>query len=238
MAREQQVRDAVDRFLARLRQETDLRLQELAADLLQIVQGDMRTSRVDVERAAVEVARAVAKGGTQARHDLITRIVSAVRRLDESTTLRGVLDALAEGASAGASRVAVLIVDGDNLRSYRHYGFAAGQGPVDIAANASPMLAATIAMRQTTTIPAQGSRPDPLVPAFMRVQGGQLGLLIPLMLGKQVVALVYVEGPDRQATEPGEPVWTEQVEVLVRHAAARLENVTSQRTVEVLTNPS
>lgn len=63
-------------------------------------------------------------------------------------------------------------------------------------------------------------------------------MAIPLVVGKQVVALVYAVGAERVAGEPGEPVWTEQVEVLVRHASARLENVTSLRTVEVLTTPS
>jgi hypothetical protein len=110
--------------------------------------------------------------------------------------------------------------------------------PVDLPADASPTLANAIALRQTTTVPPVGDRPPAHVPAFMRVAASQVGLILPLVLGRQVVALVYAEGADRQAHETNEPVWTEQVEVLVRHAAARLENVTSQRTVEVLTNPS
>jgi hypothetical protein len=237
MPREQQVRDAIDRFLERMRQETDKRLQELAGELLQIAQGDMRTSRVDVERAAIEVARAVAKGGVHARHDLISRVLGAIRRLDEATTLRGVLHALAEGASTEATRVAMLLNDGATLRSFRHFGFAAGTGPADLPVDASPVLSAAIAMRQTAMVPG-AERPDPQLPAFMRMPPGQLGLILPLVLGKHVVAVVYAAGADRQSSEPGEPVWTEQVEVLVRHAAARLETVTSQRTVEVLTNQS
>jgi hypothetical protein len=238
MGREQRIQEAMDRFVARVRQDMDVRLEEFAAELLQVARGDMRTSRVDIERAAVEVARAVAKGGTHARHELIGRVVAAVRRLDEATTLRGVLDALAEGAASEASRVAVLLLDGDVLRSYRHTGFAPGSAPVDLAPDASPLLASAIALRQTTTVPPAGDRPPAGLPAFMRVTAGQVGLLLPLVLGQQVVALLYAEGSDRQAHETDEPVWTEQVEVLVRHAAARLENVTSKRTVEVLTNQS
>jgi hypothetical protein len=238
MGREQRIREAMDRFMARVRQDTDTRLEEFAAELLQVARGDMRTSRVDIERAAVEVARAVAKGGTHARHELMGRVVNAVRRLDDATSLRGVLDALAEGAASEASRLAVLLLEGDTLRSYRHNGFGPGSTPVDLAADAAPILASAIALRQPTTVPPVGERPPAHLPAFMRVGPGQVGLVLPLVLGQQVVALVYAEGPDRQAHETGEPVWTEQVEVLVRHAAARLENVTSQRTVEVLTNPS
>jgi len=57
------------------------------------------------------------------------------------------------------------------------------------------------------------------------------------VIGQQVVALLYAEGAGRNTGEAVEPVWTEQVEVLARHAVSRLESVTSQRTVEVLSNP-
>jgi hypothetical protein len=238
MSREQRVREAVDQFVARVRLDTDARLEELATELLQVIQGDARTSRVDVERAAIEVARAVARGGGQARHQLMDRVVNAIRKLDDAATLRGVLEALAEGAASEASRVAVLMLDADTLRPYRHHGYGPGLAPVDMKADASPLLASAIALRQTTPVLAAGDRPDARMPAFMRVVTGQLGLILPLVLGQQVVALVYAEGAAKQAKESGDPVWTEQVEVLVRHAAARLENVTSQRTVEVLTNPS
>jgi hypothetical protein len=237
MSREVRVREAVDRFVARVRQDTEKRLEELASDLLQVAAGDMRTSRVDIERAAVEVARAVAKGGSRARHQLIGRVVQAIRRLDDATSLRGVLDALDEGAAAEAVRVAVLLVHEDQLKTFKHHGFGPGAGPVDMAADAAPLISSAIALRQVTAVPAVGDRPDARLPAFMRVAPGQMGLLLPLVLGQQVVALLYADGPDAGSREHGEPVWTEQVEVLVRHAASRLESVTSQRTVEVLTNP-
>jgi GAF domain-containing protein len=238
MSRELRVREAIDRFVIRVRQDTDRRLEELAAELLQTARGDMRTSRVDLERAAVDVARAVAKGGVQARHELMGRVVHAIRTLDDAVSLRGVLDALAEGAAFEASRVAVLLLDGETLRSYRHSGFGPGLSPVDMDLAAVPLLSKSVALRQAATVPAVGDRPDAGIPAFMRVASGQVGLVLPVVLGEQVVAVLYAEGADRQATESGEPVWTEQVEVLVRHAAAKLENVTSKRTVEVLSNPS
>jgi hypothetical protein len=235
MSREQHVREAVDRFVSRLRQATDTHLESLAAELLQLVQGDMRTSRADLDRAAVEVARAVAKGGSHARHDLISRVADAVRRLDDATSLRGVLEALADGASAEASRVVVMLVDGDTLRSYRQYGFAPGVASPELPVSASPLLAAAVRLRQVTPVPA-AERPDPTVPAFMRVAPGQVGLILPVAVQREVVALVYADGADRDSNQAAAPVWTEQVEVLVRHAAARLENVTSQRTVEALTS--
>jgi hypothetical protein len=238
MSRDQAIRDAIDRFLAHARQDIDLRLQGLASELLRIVEGETHTSRVEVERAAIEVARAVGRGGDHARHELMTRVASAVRGLDQATTLRGILDALSDGAAGEASRMAVMLVDGAFLRPYRDHGFGPGLEPVDIPADSSPLVAGAIEMRQATKVPPVGDRAEARLPAFMRVSSGHVGQLIPLVVSREVVAVVYVEGPDRSGAQGGEPVWAEQLEVLVRHASARLETVTSQRTVEVLSGPS
>lgn len=235
MSREQQVRDAVDRFLARVRQDTDVRLQALASDLLHIVEGEPHTSRVDVERAGIEIARAVSRGGEHARHELIARVAASVRNLDAATTLRGILEALADGAAGDASRVAMMLVDAGRLRPYRQHGFGPGLEPVDVLVDSSPLVAGVIELRQAAKVPAI-ERPEARVPAFMRVPAGHVGQLIPLVVGREVVAVVYIEGPERVGAHAGEPVWAEQVEVLVRHASARLETVTSLRTVEVLSS--
>ena len=234
MSREEDVRDAVERFVSRVRQDVDAHLEALSIDLLTIVRGDMRTSRVDLDRAAVDVARAVAQGGLHARHDVISRVVVAIRRLDDAVTLRGILDALAEGAMAEASRVAVLLVDRDMLRSYRHQGFAPGTTPVDMPISVSPALHGAATLRQTTVVPGSQVPPDPAHPAFLHVAVGQRGLITPIVVDQTVVALVYAEGPDHAGADAEEPVWRDHVEVLVRHASSRLESVTSLRTVEVL----
>lgn len=237
MPQDQQVRDAIDRFVTRVRQDTDARLQALAGELLKIVESDEATGRVAIELAAIEVARAVARGGVHARHDLISRVAASIRHLDDATTLRGILDALADGAASEAARFLVLLVDGETLRCYRHHGYDGDQGPADIGIDASPLLTKVVANKHTETVSPAEPNLHSKAPAFMRAVAGRIGLVIPLVVAQQVVAVVYAEGVARQASEPGEPVWTEHVEVLVRHASARLENVTSLRTVEVLTNP-
>jgi hypothetical protein len=186
----------------------------------------------------VDVARAVARGGAHARHDLMVRIIDAVRRLDEATSLRGIIEALALGAAGEAARVTVLMVDDQTLRAWRHHGFAPGQAPRDLAVSASPILEAAIRLRQITPVPPFTDADDLTRPVFLRPGAGHAGLVMPLVVGKDVVALVYADGPEREGTDAGAPVWSDQVEVLVRHASARLENVTSQRTVEVLTSPA
>lgn len=227
-------REAVDKFVTRVRQDVDTHLQTLASDLLKAAESRDVHGAPDVKRAALEVARAVAKGGGQARHDLINRLADAIRSLDDATSLRATLDALARGASAEAFRVAVLVVDDEVLRPWGAFGFSAGQGPIDLPVSASPLLNACVKLRQVNHVAPSGDRPDPTLPAFMRISSGHVGLVLPLVVEDHVVALVYADGPDRPADGANGTVWTEQVEILVRHAAARLENLTSRRAVAVL----
>jgi hypothetical protein len=233
---ELKLREAIDKLVGRVRQDVETHLETLAADLLKMSEYRDVHGAPDVREAAVEIARAVAKGGDQARHDLISRLADAIRSLDDAGTLRATLEALARGAAAEAHRVAVLLVDDTTLRSWVHHGFPAGLGPVDMPVAASPLLSASVHLRQVNTVPPAGTRPDPTLPMFMRVGAGNLGQVMPLVVAGHVVALVYADGPDRPLEAVGPPVWSEQVEVLVRHAAARLENLTSRRAVEVLTS--
>ena len=236
MSREDRIRDAVDRFVGRVRQEVDLRLQDLATELLQVAQGDMRTSRVDVERAAVEVARAASRQGPQAGREFTTSLIATLRRMDEATTLGGILDTLADSAIATVPRLALFVVDEPLLRTYRHHGLSEGRVPADIRIDVSPLLASVVQVRQPAFVQPAGTRPDPRLPAVLAVASGQLGVVSPLAVDRHVVAVVYAEGQGRADNDSREPVWTDHIELLVRYAAARLENVTSQRTVEVLSS--
>jgi hypothetical protein len=72
----------------------------------------------------------------------------------------------------------------------------------------------------------------------MRVPVGHTGLVTPVVVADEVVAVVYADDVGRSAEQNDPRVWSEEIELLVRHTAARLENVTSERTVEVLTRPA
>ncbi len=71
----------------------------------------------------------------------------------------------------------------------------------------------------------------------MRVPTGHIGLVTPIVVAGEVVAVLYGDGADRVSEQEDAPLWTDEVELLVRHASLRLENVTSERTVEVLYRP-
>ena len=169
--------------------------------------------------------------------DAVARILTTVRRLDEETTLRGILDALADGAASEDLRVALLLVDqrdqrdrGD-LRVYRHHGFPPSDVPAHVRITSSVEMSQAVVRCQTVRIGAVGT-PDPSKPRFLQIAPGRAGLILPLVVDQLAVALVFLDGAADTLK------WGDVVEVLVRHGSARLESVTSQRTVDVLTASS
>jgi predicted phage tail protein len=195
---------------------------------------ETRLSRERAEMREAMAATANKQGVRDSRVDTVERLLGSVRRIDEAGTLSGILEALARGAAAETSRVAVLLVDGDMFRTWGHFGFAAGVGPTEMLIGVSGTLAAAVALHQTSFVPPLIEGRESTVPAFMRVPVGHTGLVVPLTVGGEVVAVLYADDVDRTAEQEDAPVWTEEVELLARHAALRLENVTSVRTVEVL----
>jgi len=211
MAMDQQVRQAVETVMTHVRRDLDAHLRTLTSDLLRFAQETAERSY----RARVETLR-------------------TIRRIDEAATLSGILDALAQGAAAETSRGAILLVDGDRLRVWGHFGFPDAAGPVELSIGQSGVLASAVTLRQTAFVPPALDQPQTTVPEFMRVPAGHTGVVIPIVVAGEVVAVLYGD-VDRLAGQEDGPVWIEDLELLVRHASVRLENVTSERTVEVLT---
>src|SRR5262249_7024923 len=159
----------------------------------------------------------------------------AVRRLDAAASLSAILEALAKGAVAEAARVAILIVEPGALRVWGHFGFAGGHQPTDVTSPSSHLITAAISRQQTSIVTAAAAESDNGLPAFMRPPEDQAGLITPLVVGGEVVCVMYAEGAEQRSARDEAAVWAEEVELLARHAAARLENITSERTVDVLT---
>jgi hypothetical protein len=232
------VKDAVERFLARVRHNIDVHLETLGADLVRALEEE--GGKVSADRLS-DLAKSASTVQTQeGKLDLLAKLVGSMRMQDEATTLRGIIEALARGSSGEAARVAVLLVDGETLRSFVDFGYAGGAKPADVSLDSFPALAKAVADRQRLLLVPNPSHRLPDVPAFMRAMAGNTGLIVPINVGATVVAVLYAEGPERpsgaSANASAASLWTEHVEVLVRHASSRLENVTSRRTVEVLTS--
>lgn len=228
------VKEAIDRFVARVRHNIDVHLETLAADLVRAIEED--GGSVSADRVS-DLAKAASVIQTQeGKLDMIAKLVGALRLQDDATTLRGILEALARGSSGETVRVAVLLVDGDTLRSFADFGYLAGARPTDTPLDSYAALGAVVRdqKRLVLSVPAGARLPE--VPPFMRAWSGNSGLVVPVIVAGAVVAILYAEGPERVAGQTATSVWMEHIEVLVRHASSRLENITSRRTVEVLTS--
>lgn len=242
--------DAERTFRARLEaardeltRELDLRLSRERADLV------AQHEKLQAERAALQEkllaerpspfgAPPAAGDSREGRMDTMERLMKSVRRIDDADSLSGILEALAQGAASETSRVAILLVDGELLKVWGHRGFAQGQGPVEMPVSATGSLAAAVALRQTSFVPPLIEGREHTVPVFMRVPVGHTGLIVPLVVGGECVALLYADDVNRSPQQEDAPIWTEEVDLLARHASLRLENITSVRTVEVLARPS
>ena len=210
MTMDHRLRETVDAFMVRVRQDLDTQVEVLTADLLRI--------------------------GVENREDwrsMMERLLGAVRRIDDATTLTGVLEALASAAAAAASRVALLLIDDDLLKPWVTHGFAAGQAPTELPIGTSGLLTAAVALKQTSFVKPLMAR-EIATRAFMHVPVGHTGLIVPLLVGRDVVAVLYADDVGGSDEQGDAPIWTEEIDLLVRHAAIRLENLTSARTTELL----
>jgi len=214
---EHRVREALDAYVARVHHDMEAHLRRLTADLQVLiaeVQGTERDSRLDT----------------------LERLLSTARQIGAADSLSGVLEALMRGASAQTSRVAVMVVDGDHLKVWGHRGFAPGLVPSDMLIGAAGTLAATVALRQSSFVSPLIDGDAQATPAFMRVPVGFTGVVVPLVVGGDVVALLYADDVERTATQDEAPIWSEEVELLARHASVCLQNITAVRTLEVLSH--
>ena len=281
MPAEQRLRELLDAFAARVREDLDSRAQHLAAALARVVQDVDLAMRADTERTLAgerqqlevrlaedraalgalkdDLHRAMAEereslearladehaalAGLQAeaRRDqaaTLDRLLDAVRRLDAASSLSAILESLAQCTLAEASRVVIFVVNGETLQSWGHLGFAPGQGAFDVPVHAVAVLTSALSTQQPAVFRAAEGDDDPSLPPFMRPPPGHVGLVAPLVVGDQVVAVLYADGVEHRAgpeKHAAHAVWANEVELIARHARARLENVTSERTVMALT---
>jgi hypothetical protein len=285
MSHESRLRETLDAFVARVREELDARAQDLTGDLTRAIQEADAAVRSESDRAmaaerehleaqlsderaalaaeklelenarrdldqqiadreaaltthragAIAVPVADRPGSSATSADMLTRLVESIRRLDAAPSLSGILEALAQNTLGRASRVAIFVVNGETLKSWGHFGFEPGQGAFDLPVDAVKVLTSALSTQQSAVFRAVAPGDDPSLPPFMRPPDGHVGLVAPLVVGGQVVAVLYADGSETGDAGGGHSSWAEEVELITRHARSRLENVTSERTVTALT---
>ncbi len=192
-------------------------------------------------RAALESQQAVESSvmaavsdERQAQLQAVERVLAAIRRLDRAQSLTEVLTALADSAAAEAPRVAILVVQGERLRGWRLLGFGPAPPAVDLDRRRAGVLAQAIEQGEVAFAePAGPGQPTPAGPGFTTLPPDRVGLAVPIHVGGQAVAVLYAD--DVSEVVQGRPAaWPEMLEILTRHAALRLENLTAVRTAQAV----
>ena len=191
-----------------------------------------RTIAAELAAATVASAPEPAPAGPQT-DEILGRVLDGVRRLDQALRLTDALDTLAELAGNEASRAAVLTVQADRVRGWRFVGF----GPtldearqVDLEfAEAGIVGRAVVIGEACSVVSGPNGVPGDAEPAFTTLPLGVHALSVPVLVGGQVMAVVYGDDAERRPAV----AWRESLEVLARHAGHCLEALTAARAAQL-----
>lgn len=244
-AARQTAQEAVAAEIARLKAEID----HVQQDSRRAADEAARRARDDAEqsfeleraRAALESEQAVESSVIAALSDerqsqmqTIDRVAGVIRRLDQGQSLTEILNILTEGAAAEAPRVALLTVQGDRIRSYRLVGFGPNPAPVDLERSRAGVVARALEQQDVAFAePAAPGHPILPGPGFAALPPDRSGVAIPIHVGGAAVAVLYADDVSEVA-QPKPAAWPEAIEILTRHAALCLENLTAVRTAQAL----
>lgn len=240
--------DAVSAAEQRAREKAE---REAAARLSHAVTAAEKRAREAAEHntcesidAAVASARADLKAADLATSE---RLVDAVRAIDRARSLSEILDTLASSAGREASRVAVLLVRGEELHGWRFLGFgpafqAAGQIKVSLQDGGLVAEAVRTGTAVSAGVPlkANATGVDTLgrtaAPSFAQLPAGREVLAVPIPLGGQIVSVLYADqGPTDDQSRTSAITWPGTLEVMARHCARCLEALTAFTTARALT---
>lgn len=159
----------------------------------------------------------------EGRLESVERLLASVRRIDAATSLRETLEVLVQSASLETPRVAVLLIEGANVRAFAHRGFADVPDAGPLAAGG--VVEACVRHGQPAfTSDAAGLK----APGFAGLGADRAGFATPLRVGQRTVAVIYAD--DAGSGTPETPAsWPEALELLARHASTHLENLTAVR---------
>jgi hypothetical protein len=152
----------------------------------------------------------------QADNGALVRLAHALRTLDESASLSGILDALASAASGESARAGVFLVREGEVRSFRLFGFPARYEDAPIALPFDDAGVVRDAIVQRGVVTSATSPFDELPP-------GIDALAFPLVLAGSAVGALYVEGADPTT-----------MDILTRFASRALEAHTALITARAI----
>ena len=233
MALEEKVQRSGEQLLERIREQIEQEVRGLVSEMLTIAAKERATV---AELAAVPVLSALEPTPIESHTDeVLGRLLDGVRRLDQASRLTDVLNTLAELAGNEAPRAAVLTVQADRVRGWRFVGF----GPtldedearqVDLAFGEAGIVGrAVVTGDACSVVSGPNGVPRDAEPAFTTLPLGVHALAVPVLVGGQVMVVVYGDDAERRPAA----AWRESLEVLARHAGHCLEALTALRAAQL-----
>ncbi len=191
--------------------------------------GHLRRATADeVVRVQAEAAHMPAGLGSQ--------LVVAFRAIDRARSLAEILQALTDAAVQFSGRAAILLPRPGELDGWRFLGFGLDDTPA--SSIVVPVGQAGIldeALQRGEAISEQVS--ESATPWFAALPTGGRRFAAPLMLSGNVVAVFYADRLAGDRTQPETTIWTDGLELLVRHAARCLEATAALRAFELTSRP-
>jgi chemotaxis protein histidine kinase CheA len=191
---------------------------------------------LDQAKEAFQAERSAAADAVAAVHEApsgprrgASEVLSALRAIDESSSLTAALAAAVRGAALESPRVALFIVNGAVLQEWPVDGVpSVDAGPIRSNGREAGFLADVLRRGEALTIDGTNGA---VAPAFAGLARGRRAIAVPFVLGGQPVAVLYAdEGAN------GEPLdsWLETVQIVGRHAASVVTSLTVVRTAQAL----
>lgn len=151
-------------------------------------------------------------------------LADAFRAIDAARSLSEILDALTVSAGRNAARAALVLVRGTELRTWRSVGLGTADTFPQHIESAGIVRDAV----RTLSTASAGATSD----------GSRLAedtLAVPVIVGGEVVAVVYADQEARDFDSPQTPArsWRTTIELMTRYAARSLEAVTAFRTAQL-----
>jgi hypothetical protein len=188
------------------------------------------------EAAPAPVARAREPEPAQPETtEILGRVLDGVRQLDQALRLTDALDTLAELAGNEAPRAAVLLVRPNRVRGWRFVGFGSTLDQdearqVDLAFGEAGIVGrAVVTGELCSVVSGPNGVPEDTEPAFTTLPLGVHAVAVPVLVGGQVMAVVYGDDAERRPAA----AWRASLEILARHTGHCLEALTAVRAAQL-----
>ena len=215
------VRAELEQALAADRQAVEAERRALDAERLRLQQEAAAESK-----AALTDARAVER---QSQLAAVERLLAAIGSIDAAGSLSDALAALVKAAAAEAPRAALFLVNGTELQGWKAEGFT-GAAAIShrVPAGDAGLLGQVLRTGEALTASDAVER---RTPEFAALSVDRAAIAVPVTVGGVTVAVLYADDGvpgDRQVPA----AWPETVQILGRHASARVGYLTAVRTAQ------